>query len=108
MIIFGGYDSNGFINNDIWMFNFDDLTWNLISPIANINSNTSTLSSENLTTTEKIELPLPRYHHSSVLWNNNKMIIFGGLSTNSQVLGDIWIFNLGKFYSLYLFSNYFN
>ena len=79
MIIFGGYDLNENVNNDIWMFNFDDLSWNLISP-------------------NDSQFPSPRYHHSSILWDNNKMVIFGGLSTNSQILNDTWIFNLGKFY----------
>ena len=74
MIIFGGYDNEGFINNDIWSFNFENLEWEEIKPTNKISE---------------------RYHHSSIILNS-KMFIFGGLSSNNNVLNDLIYFDFGK------------
>mgnify|MGYP002394998869 CR=1 FL=1 len=37
-----------------------------------------------------------RYGHSAVLIDKDTMLVFGGLSADSNSLSDLWAFNFGK------------
>jgi len=73
MIVFGGYDSNNFLN-DTWEYNIDTDTWTQKSSGA----------------TARYEFPIIVYNDGT----NNKMIIHGGYGPSDTVLDDLWEYNI--------------
>ena len=95
---------NGFLFGGIAM-NKEDPT----SPASNLDEfNLATASNDmynlSLTSTglewrkipfkKEMELPISRWMHSAVLYDNTQLIIFGGMHTHAHRLNDLWIFNI--------------
>jgi Ras-related C3 botulinum toxin substrate 1 len=70
MVVFGGYDNDGFTSNEIFMFDLQQHSWELI-----VSKSQST--------------PAPRFHHTCVVVHD-KMYLFGGRDADNHV----WIFDL--------------
>lgn len=62
-----------FVGDDLFFYDLNTRSWTHIVPKGN-------------------QVPPSRWLHSAVA-NDNKMIIFGGVSRTQQVLGDVWIFD---------------
>lgn len=77
MYIFGGKDDENNKLNDVWKFNFDTLQW---SPVR--------LSGD------MSDEPLPRSGHAACIWNDNYMIIYGGIYEVTKELNDMYVFDL--------------
>lgn len=73
MIIFGGRDEDNEKLNDIWSFNCETSKWTKITP-----ANPS---------------PLPRCGHSATMYNENTMLIFGGIFEVTKELNDLQSFD---------------
>ena len=78
MYVFGGKDEDSNKLNDLWVFNYNMLSW------------------------EKIELPqggpeppLPRSGHSAALYGDF-MVIFGGIFEVTKELNDLHVYSIKK------------
>jgi len=65
MYIFGGYDKDTFVSNDLYEFNFNTLTWKKVKT--------------------KGRYPKDRYHHSAVVYQGS-MYIFGGFKCFNELM----------------------
>lgn len=65
MYIFGGYDKDTFVSNDLYEFNFHTLTWKKVKT--------------------KGRYPKDRYHHSAVVYKGS-MYIFGGFKCFNELM----------------------
>jgi hypothetical protein len=77
MVVFGGFDNDlAIITNDVWEFTLDDHPrWNRLAPEG--------------------VLPPKRYGHSAVYDPvGDRMLIFGGDSSGTAVLNDVWALSL--------------
>lgn len=73
MYIFGGKDEENNKLNDIWIFNFQCQEWSFV---------------------ECLNEPTPRSGHSASLYNENFMIIYGGIVEITKELNDMHIFDM--------------
>jgi N-acetylneuraminic acid mutarotase len=72
--IFGGFDSDGFVSNDLLTFDLIQCKW-----LPKI--------------TKTQQWPIPRYHHTVTLFGH-LMFVFGGLDTSFTALNDLCCFDL--------------
>ncbi|KAL9647294.1 hypothetical protein ABK040_011661 [Willaertia magna] len=71
IIIFGGISNENTPNNNLFIYSIKD---NLLVQVIN----------KDLSEIETFFIPQPRCHHSSNIYNNDELIIFGGLTFNPQ------------------------
>lgn len=71
MIVFGGSHVPGTGNNEVWVFNFIDLTWQ--------RKHTSN------------KRPNPRYGQTQVTLDENHILVIGGCGGPNQIFNDLWI-----------------
>jgi N-acetylneuraminic acid mutarotase len=81
MYLFGGYDIDGFVCNDIFKFDFTSLKWKEIKIDYNNDK-------------EKIK-PKPRFQSNLILFKK-KIYFFGGITNNNKLLNDTLYFDLKK------------
>jgi len=74
MFVFGGKDLEGKDQNEVWHLTFDTKSWEKSKVFGNT--------------------PKPRNRHSSVITNEGKIYIFGGISNDSGYLNDLWMFDV--------------
>lgn len=73
MFLFGGFDADGELSNDIFIFNVNNSTWLPDKPPSDTR-------------------PAPRAGHSSLLLRN-KMYIFGGKGGDCNKFNELWVFD---------------
>lgn len=77
LIIFGGKQKSGSITNELWKFNIETLTWDVMKPTGNV--------------------PCPRYRHCSLLVGD-LLYIHGGKNRFGAILSDFFVYNIEKNY----------
>ena len=84
MIIFGGKDEQNLKLNDIWSFNLNTYEWSEVLPYSKL-------------------VPQERSGHTACLYNEQYMMIFGGIFEVTKELDDLFIFDLKscKWYTLF-------
>uniref|UniRef100_A0A6B2L260 BTB domain-containing protein n=1 Tax=Arcella intermedia TaxID=1963864 RepID=A0A6B2L260_9EUKA len=78
MYVFGGYDNQTGLSNDLYELNIETNTWKLLSD-------------------NNLVKPSPRYSHVSVILKTNTrkyVLIFGGRGAQSLVFNDIWRYDI--------------
>eukprot|EP01124_Arcella_intermedia_P027988 TRINITY_DN5595_c0_g1_i2.p1 TRINITY_DN5595_c0_g1~~TRINITY_DN5595_c0_g1_i2.p1 ORF type:complete len:877 (+),score=227.58 TRINITY_DN5595_c0_g1_i2:15-2645(+) len=78
MFVFGGYDNETGLSNDLFTFNITTNTWTLCKP-------------------SNQEQPPGRYGHFSSLIRFNKkpfLVVFGGRGPKSIVFNDLWLYDI--------------
>ena len=71
IVLFGGHDSNGY-NDETWIYDLSANTWTKMNPT--------------------IKPTARSYHTMATIYNDDKVILFGGW--DESYLGDIWIYDL--------------
>ena len=73
MYIFGGKDDENNILQDTWKYNFASQEWTMI---------------------QAMDEPIARSGHTAQVYNNQYMIIYGGILEVTKELNDMHVFNL--------------
>jgi hypothetical protein len=85
ILIFGGANCSGGkykMFNDLYLLDIESLSWTKIASSGN----------------GEIDLsPCARSQHSSVLMNDNEVVMMGGINEDGHVLNDIWVLNLADY-----------
>ena len=86
MIVYGGKDDENQKLADLWKFNFVTRMWEELIP-----------------RNEPEMLPVPRSGHSAAIYNNELMIVFGGIYEITRELNDCHVYSLkdNVWYSLF-------
>jgi N-acetylneuraminic acid mutarotase len=71
--IFGGRNPQGTMLNDLWVFDFSNLSW---TKLLQVN-------------------PPPARHFASLSFYNNQLVLVGGQSAFRVSFSDVWMFNFG-------------
>lgn len=77
MLMFGGKDDENQKLSDLWRFSFKTFTWDLLEP-----------------TNDEESCPVPRSGHSAAIYNNDYMVIFGGIFEITRELNDCYIYSI--------------
>jgi N-acetylneuraminic acid mutarotase len=72
-VLFGGEDRNGVKLHDVWLLSLKDYTWKSMETSGDI--------------------PCARSNHSAV-WSKGNMIVFGGQTSSTDILNDLYVLNL--------------
>jgi hypothetical protein len=83
LILFGGmyvYPNHSVITafNDVWVFHVDSSRWRkVIFPPEH-------------------QVPVPRFHHTSTMVSDSRMVVFGGAAGDTSTLNDTWVFDFNE------------
>lgn len=86
MIVFGGKDDENMKLNELWKFDFNLKTWAKLEP-ANAEH----------------DLPMPRSGHSSILYREKYIAVFGGIYEITRELNDCFLYDIknNKWFNLF-------
>jgi len=87
--MFGGYDNFQDTYSDLWLFNPDDLKWNLIWGSSNLNDPGHFGS---LGIQSPANRPCARFGALAWWGEDDRYYIFGGSNVGTALLGDLWVF----------------
>lgn len=86
MVVFGGKDDENMKLNELWKFDFSLFCWAKLEP-----------------TNAQHDLPMPRSGHSSLLYKEKYIAVFGGIFEITRELNDCFLFDIksSKWFNLF-------
>ena len=79
MIVFGGCSNSFEVLRDVWVYKIEANTWTLEWPKKGA-------------TIDEAKSPKAREGHAAAMLKGNKMIVYGGITQNYEVLNDVWTY----------------